>query len=94
MIGGIGPAATAFYYRGLVRAHAAADRVLELTIVHAQIRDLVRTVTEGTPVVSDTVMSTGVREQTGMRCAVSPSESGSTMFPVMKFTTFALLVLL
>jgi hypothetical protein len=51
-------------------------------------------VTEGTPVVSDTAMSTVVREQTGMRCAVSPSEFGSTMFPVMKFTTFALLVLL
>lgn len=35
LIGGIGPAATEFYYRGLVKAHMAADRRLELTIVHA-----------------------------------------------------------
>ena len=49
LIGGIGPAATEYYYRGLVRAHAEADRVLELTIVHAQIRDLVRTATDGNP---------------------------------------------
>ena len=49
LIGGIGPAATEYYYRGLVRAHAEADRVLELTIVHAQIRDLVRTATDGDP---------------------------------------------
>lgn len=42
LIGGIGPAATEFYYRGLVRRHAAADRRMELTIVHAQIADLAR----------------------------------------------------
>ena len=42
LIGGIGPAATEFYYRHLTRAHARADRALELTIVHAQVRDLAR----------------------------------------------------
>lgn len=47
LIGGIGPAATAFYYQGLVRAHDAAERAMELTIVHAQIRDLARTLTAG-----------------------------------------------
>jgi aspartate racemase len=34
LIGGIGPAATEFYYRNLVRAHVAANCVLDLTIVH------------------------------------------------------------
>ena len=43
LIGGIGPAATEFYYRGLVRTHAAADRSMELTIAHADMRDLLRT---------------------------------------------------
>jgi len=47
LIGGIGPAATEFYYRGLVRAHDAADEPMELTIVHAQVRDLVRNVAAG-----------------------------------------------
>jgi len=40
LIGGIGPAATEFYYRGLVRAFAAANRKLELTIANAEVRDL------------------------------------------------------
>lgn len=35
LIGGIGPAATEYYYRGLVKATAAETRPLGLTIVHA-----------------------------------------------------------
>jgi aspartate racemase len=38
LIGGIGPAATEFYYRHLVHAHAAAGRPLELTIAQAEVR--------------------------------------------------------
>ncbi|MDE0716902.1 MAG: aspartate/glutamate racemase family protein [Rhodospirillaceae bacterium] len=40
LIGGIGPAATEFYYRHLVRRHEAEDRRLELTIVHAHVHTL------------------------------------------------------
>ena len=47
LIGGIGPAATEFYYRHLVRAHASAGRSMELTIVHADVRDLVQNMTDG-----------------------------------------------
>jgi len=47
LIGGIGPAATEFYYRNLVRAHAAANCVLELTIVQADMRDLVQNISDG-----------------------------------------------
>jgi len=47
LIGGIGPAATEFYYRGFVRKHAAAGREAEITIAHAQITDLVRNATAG-----------------------------------------------
>ena len=40
LIGGIGPAATEFYYRHLVRRHEAEGRPLELTIVHAHVHTL------------------------------------------------------
>jgi aspartate racemase len=40
LIGGIGPAATEFYYRGLARAFAAANRKLELTICNAEVREM------------------------------------------------------
>ena len=41
LIGGIGPAATEFYYRGLVRAHADCAEPLELTVTHADMATLV-----------------------------------------------------
>lgn len=47
LIGGIGPAATQFYYRGLVRAYASADRAMELTIVHADVRGLLGNLSKG-----------------------------------------------
>ncbi|MDE0150612.1 MAG: aspartate/glutamate racemase family protein [Rhodospirillaceae bacterium] len=40
LIGGIGPAATEFYYRHLVRRHEAAGQPMELTIVHAHVHTL------------------------------------------------------
>jgi aspartate racemase len=49
LIGGIGPAATEFYYRGLVRAHAAENRSLELTIVHADVRELLKNLIANDP---------------------------------------------
>jgi aspartate racemase len=42
LIGGIGPAATEYYYRGLIERHASSDTPLELTIVHADVRELAR----------------------------------------------------
>jgi aspartate racemase len=40
LIGGIGLAATEYYYRGLIERHASSDTPLELTIVHADVREL------------------------------------------------------
>lgn len=40
LIGGIGPAATEFYYRGLVKAYAESGETMDLTIVHADTRQL------------------------------------------------------
>jgi len=48
-IGGIEPTATEFYYRNLVRAHAAANCAFELTIAHADIRDLVQNMSDNAP---------------------------------------------
>jgi len=42
LIGGIGPAATDLYYRGLIDAMKANDAELELTIVHADAPTLVK----------------------------------------------------
>jgi aspartate racemase len=41
LIGGIGPAATEFYYRHITAAHARAKRRLDLTIAHADAGTLV-----------------------------------------------------
>jgi aspartate racemase len=42
LIGGIGPAATEFYYRQLVTASVERGRRLDLTIVHADIGEMLR----------------------------------------------------
>lgn len=47
LIGGIGPAATVFYYERIVRAFAAADRPLHLTIAHTSARTLSRNAAAG-----------------------------------------------
>jgi aspartate racemase len=49
LIGGIGPAATDFYYRGLIDRSVAAGRPLECTIAHADVREMSRNLNEKTP---------------------------------------------
>ncbi len=49
LIGGIGPAATDFYYRGLVDRHVAAGVPLECTIAHADVREMSKNLTGGNP---------------------------------------------
>ena len=47
LIGGIGPAATEFYYRGLIDRHAKAGTTPDLTIVHADVRDMAANLASG-----------------------------------------------
>lgn len=47
LIGGIGVAATEYYYRGLAEAHSAAGLVMDLTITHADGAQLVDNLTAG-----------------------------------------------
>jgi aspartate racemase len=42
LIGGIGPAATEYYYRGLIERHARSGIALDLTIVHADVHEMAR----------------------------------------------------
>jgi aspartate racemase len=49
LIGGIGPAATDFYYRGLIDRHVAAGIPLDCTIAHADVREMSRNLNEKTP---------------------------------------------
>jgi aspartate racemase len=42
LIGGVGPAATEYYYRQLVASHTSVSRRLELTIAHADLGDLLQ----------------------------------------------------
>ena len=49
LIGGIGPAATEFYYRGLIDRHAAAGTTLDLTIAHADVREMSRNLANRDP---------------------------------------------
>ena len=49
LIGGIGPAATDFYYRGLIERHVASGIPLELTIAHADVREMSRNLNNKDP---------------------------------------------
>lgn len=49
LIGGIGPAATDFYHRGLIERHTAAGRPLDLTIAHADVRGMSRNMANKEP---------------------------------------------
>jgi aspartate racemase len=49
LIGGIGPAATDFYYRGLIERHAAAGIPLDITIAHADAPEMTRNLANRDP---------------------------------------------
>ena len=47
LIGGIGVAATEFYYRGLIARHEKSGIALDLTIVHADVNELTQNAAKG-----------------------------------------------
>ena len=49
LIGGIGPAATDFYHRGLIERHHASSVPLDLTIAYADVRVMSRNLNEKRP---------------------------------------------
>jgi aspartate racemase len=47
LIGGIGPAATDYYYRRLIARHTEAGIPMELTIAHAEVREMTKNLASG-----------------------------------------------
>ena len=78
LIGGIGPAATEFYYRGLVRAFATAGQMLDLTIVNADSGVMLKNLVAGDPQAQADVFAGFVRrlEAAGADVAVVTSLGG------------------
>jgi len=78
LIGGIGPAATDHYYRGLVRLHADTGKPLELTIAHADVHEFSRNLTNNEPKKQAEIFSRliGRLQAAGARAAAVTSMGG------------------
>ena len=68
LIGGIGPSATEFYYRGPCDAFDATNKVMNLTIVHVDNHEIVRNATVGDPK-NLFVESSNIREASAGGCS-------------------------
>jgi aspartate racemase len=69
LIGGIGPAATEAYYRGLLKA--ASNRALELTIAHADVRRLISNMETGAKRDQTAIFARHVDQLKGGGCEVA-----------------------
>ena len=78
LIGGIGPAATDYYYRRIISKFAALDEPLELTIVHADTPTLLRNLELGehSSQVAIYVRLTDSLVSAGAKCVVVTSIAG------------------
>ena len=65
LIAGIGPAATDFYYRGLIERHAASGIPLELTMAHADVREMSRNLTNNDPAAQAAIFARLVERMKG-----------------------------
>ncbi len=69
LIGGIGPAATDYYYRGLIKAAATLGRDLELTLAHADTPTLLKNLAD-----DDRLKQVGIYERLTSRLAAAGAE--------------------
>jgi aspartate racemase len=78
LIGGIGPAATDFYYRGLIDRHVAAGVPLECTIAHADVREMSRNLNARAPAKQAAIFAglIGRMKQAGAEVAAVTSMGG------------------
>lgn len=78
LIGGIGPAATDFYYRGLIDRHVASGIPLEATICHADVREMSRNLTGKNPERQAEIFATLVQrmKDAGAKAAAITSMGG------------------
>lgn len=84
MIGGIGPAATEFYYRNLVAVYKQGPGKLELTIVHADVDELVANIASKAPSEQAQIyLELALRLQRAGRRGCTPGRHGS--FPGLRW---------
>ncbi|QBE66871.1 aspartate/glutamate racemase family protein [Pseudoduganella lutea] len=77
LIGGIGPAATEFYYRALVKLYAKANRRLELTIANADAKELVSNLEAGNKEAQAAIFAKYIDQLKGAGCeAVAVTSMG------------------
>jgi aspartate racemase len=78
LLGGIGPAATEFYYRGLIDRHAQSNTRLDLTIAHADVHEMARNLASGDAARQAQIFATLVRRlaAAGAELAVITSMGG------------------
>jgi aspartate racemase len=86
LIGGIGPAATDFYYRGLIDRHRAASLPLEVTICHADVGEMSRNLDAGQPARQAAIFARLVERMkaAGARAAAITSMGGHFCAPELE----------
>ena len=68
LIGGIGPAATEFYYRSLVNLYKKENRRLDLTIAHADAREMVGNLEAGNQEAQAAIFATYIDQLKAAGC--------------------------
>ena len=94
LIGGIGPAATEFYYRGLVDRHARAGTVLDVTIAHADVREMARNLMANQPQAQAERFATLVRRLAAAGAEVAAVTSMGGHFCIDELAKISVLPLL
>lgn len=80
LIGGIGPAATEFYYRALVKLYAKAGRRLDLTIANADAKELVSNLEAGNQEAQAVIFARYIDQLKGAGCEAVALTSMSAHF--------------
>jgi len=89
LIGGIGPAATAFYYRALVNLYAQANRRLDLTIANADAKELVGNVEAGHHDAQAAVFARYIDQLKGAGCEAVALTSMGAHFCIAQLETMS-----
>ena len=90
-IGGIGPAATDFYYRNLIRKFASEDVTLDMTIVHADAPTLIKNLMDDNKDAQVAIYEglTQRLKNAGAECVATTSTAGH--FCIKKFSEISVL---
>jgi len=94
LIGGIGPAATEYYYRGLIERYARPGIALDLTIVHADVREMARNLASGAAQEQADIFSRLIRRLAAAGAEIAAVTSMGGHFCIRELTAISPLPLL